>query len=522
MPSPRLRPEQSRRCARERRNDQQRNIDTVRLANKTRSGLRIRNRIRAFAWIAIDAPIFQWLDYQYKDYGGFGKVTDDRIIGGFRNRLVAGVNVVNGEIDNKQYQNIGGYKGALLSSSLDKSKNTSAYIENSFYFLPNVATSPERNSSTRPQPAGSLSATAIVGRDQVQSRSPKAVCSGISIRLAGYASHEAPGAGFGSSEEGGTQVIAFTSIRPQTATTYEIGTRMKRPDYSWEIAAYRANIRDELQCIVGNAVGSCNVTNADRTIHQGIEAGAGAAIFRGIFDNGPAPDKIWLNVAYTLNDFRFDNDPSFATTFAWPRVTISVPSCCTRIRQVSIRAQYRMGAAAYFVTMRTRQNRTYALGHEGGADNGGPMSAQPEISATRPIASASIINRPVRHPLLGPGWARVYAGVKAPGPDNKPDPNPATLVTKKRKEHETSRRPNLPLPSALIVPRAPGRQGRRSRDQQARAAPRRAGQIAGGSHIENKGAAGSADGGSADCRQVRSPRNGRQGWRETCVRSTRD
>ena len=58
-------------------------------------------------------------------------------------------------------------------------------------------------------------------------------------------------------------------------------------------------------------LGNCNVTNADRTIHQGIEAGAGAAIFRGIFDNGPAPDKIWLNVAYTFNDFRFDNDPTF-------------------------------------------------------------------------------------------------------------------------------------------------------------------------------------------------------------------
>ena len=55
-------------------------------------------------------------------------------------------------------------------------------------------------------------------------------------------------------ERGVRAVIPFTSIRPQIATTYEIGTRMKRPDYAWEIAAYRANIRDELQCIVGNAV----------------------------------------------------------------------------------------------------------------------------------------------------------------------------------------------------------------------------------------------------------------------------
>ena len=84
-------------------------------------------------------PIFQWLDYSYKDYGGFAKVTDDRFIGGFRNRLVAGVNILNGSIDNQQFANLGGQKGALLSSSIDRSKNTSLYVEDSFYFLPNVA-----------------------------------------------------------------------------------------------------------------------------------------------------------------------------------------------------------------------------------------------------------------------------------------------------------------------------------------------------------------------------------------------
>ena len=62
-------------------------------------------------------------------------------------------------------------------------------------------------------------------------------------------SAELPSFGESSSGAGGTAVIPFTSIRPQVATTYEIGTRMKRPDYAWEIAAYRANIRDELQCL---------------------------------------------------------------------------------------------------------------------------------------------------------------------------------------------------------------------------------------------------------------------------------
>ena len=104
--------------------------------------------------------------------------------------------------------------------------------------------------------------------------------------------------------------IPFFLIRPQIATTYEIGTRGKRPDFTWELIAYRANIRDELQCQY-SSFGNCNVTNLDRTIHQGIEAGVGAAVFRNIFVTGNAPDKIWLNLAYTFNDFRFDDDPTF-------------------------------------------------------------------------------------------------------------------------------------------------------------------------------------------------------------------
>ena len=88
-------------------------------------------------------PIFQWLDYQYEDYGGFARMTDERYLGGFKNRLIVGANLHNGEIDNKQYLNNSNsgsaIKGALQSSSLDKSENASAYIENSFFFLPDVA-----------------------------------------------------------------------------------------------------------------------------------------------------------------------------------------------------------------------------------------------------------------------------------------------------------------------------------------------------------------------------------------------
>src|SRR3954449_9037985 len=122
-------------------NDWQRNIDTVRIANK--STIRLDNTIIDFGAFGVDRhlmhPIFQWLDYRYKDYGGFAKVTDDRIIGGFRNRFVAGFNILNGTIDAPQFVNIGGFKGTPPSSLLQKPESYSAYAENSFYFVRIVA-----------------------------------------------------------------------------------------------------------------------------------------------------------------------------------------------------------------------------------------------------------------------------------------------------------------------------------------------------------------------------------------------
>jgi iron complex outermembrane receptor protein len=226
---------------------------------------------------------------------------------------------------------------------------------------------------------------------------------------------------FGESSNGpGIPFIPFTSIRPQIATTYEIGTRMKRPDYAWEITAYRANIRDELQCLY-SAFGNCNVTNADRTIHQGIEAGAGAAIFRGIFNDGAAPDKLWLNLAYTFNDFRFDNDPTFGNNLlpGAPRHYLRAELLYKNPTGFYFGPNVEWVPQAYFVdSANTLKTEAYALlGLKLGFDNGGPISAYIEgrnLTNKAYIASASIINQATAtSPLFEPGNGRaVFAGMK--------------------------------------------------------------------------------------------------------------
>ena len=408
--------------------DQQRNLNTVRLANKTT--IRFDDTKVEFGAFGVDRhlmhPIFQWLDYSYKDYGGFAKVTDDRFIGGFRNRLVAGVNVLNGSIDNQQFANLGGQKGALLSSSIDRSKNTSLYIEDSFYFLPNVAAiaGTQFLYATRNRQDRFLSNGDQSGSTEFNLWSPKAgLLWNIDPTWQAYAniSRSAEVPSFGESANvPGVAVIPFTSIRPQTATTYEIGTRMKRPDYAWELTAYRANIRNELQCLY-SAFGNCNVTNADRTIHQGIEAGAGAAIFRGIFNNGPAPDKIWLNLAYTFNDFRFDNDATFGNNLlpGAPRHYLRAELLYKNPTGFYFGPNVEWVPQAYFVdSANTLKTEAYALlGLKAGFDNGGPISAYIEgrnLTNKAYISSASIINQATAtSPLFEPGNGRaVFAGIK--------------------------------------------------------------------------------------------------------------
>ena len=167
-------------------NDWQRNIDTVRIANKTT--IRFDDTKVEFGAFGVDRhlmhPIFQWLDYSYKDYGGFAKVTDDRFIGGFRNRLVAGINVLNGSIDNQQFANIGGRRARCCrprSTARRTPRSISRTASTSCRMWRRL---PARNSSTPPATGRIVSSANgdARGRPSSGSGRRRPVCSGTSIR----------------------------------------------------------------------------------------------------------------------------------------------------------------------------------------------------------------------------------------------------------------------------------------------------------------------------------------------------
>ncbi len=291
--------------------DQQRNIDSVRVANKTT--LRFDETTVDFGAFVLERhvmhPIYQWLDFHVHDYGGFARATDDRLIGGFRNRLITGVNIQNGTIDINQYWNVGAaVKGPLAASYLWKSQNVSAYADNSFYVLPNVAlvAGAQFLHAVRDQQDRFLTNGDQSGRRAYNPFSPK-----IGVLWDVDPTWQVFGNISRSAEVPTYDVTTFaspasTDINAQTATTYEIGTRGRRPDLTWDISLYRADIRNELQCLTSPSTpGACTIRNADRTVHQGVEAGLGVAFLKSIFAQ---EDRFWFNVAYTYSDFRFDGD----------------------------------------------------------------------------------------------------------------------------------------------------------------------------------------------------------------------
>jgi iron complex outermembrane receptor protein len=385
--------------------DQQRNIDTVRIANKTT--LRVApGTLVEFGAFGVDRhlkhPIFQWIDYQYRDYGGFARIEDESRVAGMRNRFVGGVQLHNGTIDNKQFQNLAGaVKGGLLSSSEDDSENLSVYAENSLYFLRDVALvgGVQFLHATRDRRDRFLSNGDQSGRTEFDLWSPKVgllwdVTPTAQVFANISRSAEAPSFGESSSVLG----LAFTDIRAQTATTYEIGTRGRTADYTWDLSLYRANLDNELLCFTDSKQpdNTCQVANADQTIHQGIELGFGFAVARGLFAAGRRSDELWLNSAYTYNDFRYYNDakwgdnelPGAPHHFLRSELLYKHPS------GIYLGPNVEWVPEAYYVdSANSFKTASYAIwGAKIGFDDGGPISAYVEarnLSDESYVASAA-------------------------------------------------------------------------------------------------------------------------------------
>ena len=87
----------------------------------------------------------------------------------------------------------------------------------------------------------------------------------------------------------------------QSGYTLEVGTRGAAGAVSWDIVAYTAWIDDELLSLRDESGVPLGTKNADDTRRYGLEAGLSAQF----------SDRVYGAVAYTWQDFKFDDDPFF-------------------------------------------------------------------------------------------------------------------------------------------------------------------------------------------------------------------
>ncbi|WP_066798541.1 TonB-dependent receptor family protein [Sphingomonas soli] len=287
--------------------DQQRNVESIRVSNKTSFtfGDTTLDVGAFYNWRHVDHPIFQYLDYTVDDYGAFVRVVDDRSLGGLRNRLTVGANLQNGTIDTNQYVNVAATKGALAASMVDKSGNLSFYAEDSLYVRPNLSliAGIQYLDASRDRRDRFLSNGDQSGRRDFSLWSPKfgvlwEVQPGTQIFANVSRSAEVPSYD--------ANVITAVNLRPQRATTYEIGTRGHRGNFGWDVSLYRSELTDELQCLTTGPFSACGIINVGHTVHQGIEAGVDATI--PLSNSG---DSLSFTGAYTYSDFFFDDDATY-------------------------------------------------------------------------------------------------------------------------------------------------------------------------------------------------------------------
>lgn len=287
--------------------DQQRNIDSIRLQNRTTVHLGDGQLAFGIFYNAkqLFHPIFQVVDQKSSDWGMFASINLDGNLGGLPWELTFGAQVRLGSVAARQFVNMGGARGALTANARQNAHTINSYGE--LRVMPaaqltliagGIYTTGERKVANRLVPARS-------GEARFDAFAPKLELLFEPVsQVQFYANYsrsvELPGF-IELSQTPATGLPGFAPVVPQKAWTFEVGARGSLGSLSWDISAYRADIKGELlQFAIAPDI-PASTFNASRTRHQGIEAG---------FDLHFVP---WarLRQVYQLNDFKFRNDAQF-------------------------------------------------------------------------------------------------------------------------------------------------------------------------------------------------------------------
>ncbi len=260
-------------------------------------------------WKDLDHPIFQVIDQESRNWGAFGRFDWDGELGGRRADAFYGVSFRSGDLDANQWVNLAGSHGAQTAKSRQNARALDVFAEGRLFVTDQVALvaggsygRAERDYQSFKLPGVATTFDLTTGKDYDWFAPRVGVLwqddSGAQVYANLTRSVEPPNFGALSPTVGG-----FTPLQPQEAWTSEIGTRGRRGPVIWDVALYRAELKHELlNYTVNSAQGIPAATfNADKTVHQGLEAGLDWTILQGLR----------LRQTYTWSDFRFKGDVQY-------------------------------------------------------------------------------------------------------------------------------------------------------------------------------------------------------------------
>ena len=285
--------------------DQQRNIDSLRLQNRTGFDWG-QTRLKVGAFLnakSLYHPIFQLIDQKSTDYGAFARL--DHAAGPFEFTL--GGEIRRGHTRARQFVNVNGKRGAPTFDADQDARTATVYAEARFKPVDRLTliVGGIYADGFRKRRVAFSSTPAQDGRIAMDAFSPKFGLlfePAADIQVFANYSRSAEFPGFGEVfQTVGTTSTFIPAIRPQRAWTAEIGTRGKIGGLSWDIAAYRAALKGEMLQYTAAFNIPASTFNADRTLHRGIEAGFGIE----------PTDWLRLRQVWQYSDFRFRGDASF-------------------------------------------------------------------------------------------------------------------------------------------------------------------------------------------------------------------
>ncbi|WP_299322306.1 TonB-dependent receptor [Parasphingopyxis sp.] len=296
--------------------DWDRNLDVVRISNLTVIDLGGAN-LELGAWYSrrsLDHAItrFAGIIVQGEDeVGGSVRLGGDLPFLARQSRWQIGATYAFGSNDARVFENLSGERGVLTSRSDQDSSLLMTYAQLELGLTDTFTVIAGGQYARAVRDVEAILNT-VTGRGEFEQFNPRiGVLLDVSenIQLFGNINRSFEPPSLADLTAGGA--FPFAPLEEQRATVFEIGTRGQSGVFSWDIAAYRAELENEfLDFAIPGARGLVTVTgNGDRTIHQGLEVG---------FDVRPAREyleargqSLRLSVAYTFNDFVFDDDPIY-------------------------------------------------------------------------------------------------------------------------------------------------------------------------------------------------------------------